>query len=55
MLGWALVFGSLKLTQIILSTGDEEVERNKDKDATKAIVAPNRRVLARRRIEAARA
>ncbi|CAE6430711.1 unnamed protein product [Rhizoctonia solani] len=41
--------------EIILAGGEEEVERNKEKDAVSKIIAPNRRVLARRRIEAARA
>ncbi|KAB5589309.1 CaiB/baiF CoA-transferase family protein [Ceratobasidium theobromae] len=42
--------------EIILAASDEEVERNGDKDAVaKPVVAPNRRVLARRRIEAGRA
>ncbi|CAE6471395.1 hypothetical protein ACGC1H_005393 [Rhizoctonia solani] len=41
--------------EIILAASEEEVERNKEKDAVSKIIAPNRRVLARRRIEAARA
>ncbi|CAE6434762.1 unnamed protein product [Rhizoctonia solani] len=41
--------------EIILAASEEEVERNKEKDAISKIIAPNRRVLARRRIEAARA
>ena len=43
--------------EIILSASDEEVERAKDKDAiaTSAFSGLNRRQVARRRIEAARA
>jgi len=42
--------------EIILSVGDEEVERSKDLDAEKtSLVGLNRRQVARKRIEAARA
>lgn len=42
--------------EIILSVGDEEVERSKDLDAEKkSLVGLNRRQVARKRIEASRA
>jgi len=41
--------------EVILAASEEEVERSKDKDAVQSYAGLNRRQVARRRIEAARA